>query len=68
MSKSRTRPPLDRLKGFSLLDLGQRLVALRRVGQRQGHRVALHAEPAIADPGGAQAGADVADHALETLA
>ena len=67
MSKSRTRPPLDRLERVQLLDLGQRLVALRRVDQRQGDRVALHAEPAIVDPGGAQAGTDVADHALQAL-
>ena len=30
-------------------------------------RVALHAQPAIADAGGAQAGADIADHALQPL-
>ena len=51
-----------------LLDRGQGLLALRGVGQGQRHRVALHAEPAVADRAPRARRADVADHVLQALA
>ena len=48
--------------------LGQRLVALRHIGQRQGHAVALNAQTSVANAGRAQGAADVANHRLQPLA